>query len=146
MAHLGLSRVYSGLDNPEAAKRSFEKAKELASGVSDGERRRIEIRGKQLAAMDDFENAALNAAYKKAIDDALAVNMDDPQLWLLRGNAEEANASGRGQRGGAAHCSGRRHGGGAGRFRLERQRGLELAFGAGREIGDQPVSRRRPIG
>ena len=102
MAHLGLSRVYSGLDNPEAAKRSYEKAKELAPGAGDGERRRIEIRGKQLAAMDDLENAALNAAYKKAIDEALATRLDDSQLWLLRGNAEEANASGRGQRGGAA--------------------------------------------
>lgn len=102
MAYIGLSRVYSGLDNPEAAKRLFEKAKALAPGVSDRERRRIVIREKQLAAIQDLENPALFLAYKKSIDDALAADFDDPQLWLLRGNAEEANASGRGQRGTAA--------------------------------------------
>jgi tetratricopeptide (TPR) repeat protein len=40
--------------------------------------------------------------YKKAIDEALAADMNDAELWLLRGNAEEPVASGRGQRGGAA--------------------------------------------
>ena len=49
--------------------------------------------------MEDIEDAAQFLAYKKAIDDALAKDLEDPQLWLLRGNAEEANASGRGQRG-----------------------------------------------
>ena len=99
MAYVGLSRVYSGLDNAAAAKRFFEKAKDLAPGVSAWERRRIEIRGKQLAAMDDIEDAARFLAYKKAIDEALTEDLENPQLWLLRGNAEEANASGRGQRG-----------------------------------------------
>jgi tetratricopeptide (TPR) repeat protein len=99
MAHLGLSRVYSGLDNPDGAKRSLEKAKGLSQGASSRERSLIEIREKQLAAMDDLENAGKFLAYRKAIDDALNENLDDPQLWLLRGNAEEPNPSGRGQRG-----------------------------------------------
>ncbi len=102
MAYVGLSRVHSGLDNSEAAKRFFEKAKALAAGATDRERRRLEIREKQLAAMDDVEDAALFVAYKKSIDDALAADLEDPQLWLLRGTAEESNASGRGQRGTAA--------------------------------------------
>src|SRR5262245_19914563 len=102
MAHLGLSYVQSGLDNPEAAKRSFDKAAAMAAGASDRERRRIEIRRKQLAALENLEDTAKQLAYKKAIDDALAADMENPQLWLLRGNAEESNASGRGQRGGAA--------------------------------------------
>ncbi len=102
MAHLGLSYVHSGLDNPQAAKRSCEEAGRLASGVSDRERRRIEIREKQLAAMDDLEDAAAFLAFKKAIEDALAVDLEDPRLWLLRGNAEEPNATGRGQRGAAS--------------------------------------------
>ena len=102
MAYVGLSRVYSGLDDPEAAKRFFEKAKALASGVGDRERRRIEIRGKQLDAMEDLEDAGKLLAYKKSIDDALAFDLEDPGLWLLRGNAEESTASGRGQRGTAA--------------------------------------------
>jgi tetratricopeptide (TPR) repeat protein len=102
MAYLGLSYAHSGLDNPGAAKRFFDKAKTLAAGVSDRERRRIEIREKQLAAMEDLEAAATFLAYKKAIEDALAGDLESPQLWLLRGNAEEANASGRGQRGTAS--------------------------------------------
>jgi tetratricopeptide (TPR) repeat protein len=102
MANLGLSYVYSGLENPDAARQLLEKAKALASGASDPERRRIDIRDKQLAAIADVKDASLFLAYKKAIDDALAQDFENPQLWLLRGNAEETNASGRGQRGGAA--------------------------------------------
>ena len=102
MAYLGLSYAQSGLDNPVAAQQQFDKAKALASGVSDRERRRIEIRDKQLAAMAALEDAAAFLAYKKAIDDALARDLENPQLWLLRGNAEESNATGRGQRGSAS--------------------------------------------
>jgi Tfp pilus assembly protein PilF len=99
MAHVGLSRVYSGLDNPDAARRAFDKARAPGPGVSERERRLIDIRGKQLDAMDDIEDAGKLLAYRKAIDDALPFDLDNPQLWLLRGNAEEPNATGRGQRG-----------------------------------------------
>lgn len=102
MANLGLSYVSSGLENPAAARQFLEKAAGLSAGASERERRRIAIREKQLTAMDDIKDTARLLAYRKAIDDALARDLDDPQLWLLRGNAEEANASGRGQRGGAA--------------------------------------------
>src|SRR5262245_25077254 len=56
MAYIGLSRVASGLDNPAAAKQFLERAKAMASEVSDRERRRIAIREKQLAAMDKLED------------------------------------------------------------------------------------------
>jgi len=102
MAYLGLSRVHSGLEDPAGAKRYLEEAKRRALSASPRELRRIEMREKQLAAMDDIEDAGKLVAYKKAIDDALAADMQDPQLWLLRGNAEEGNAAGRGQRGGPA--------------------------------------------
>ncbi len=102
MGYIGLSRAYSGLNNSEAARQFYEKAAALSEKVSPRERRRIDIRGKQLAAMDKMEDAALFAAYKKSIDDALGADLDDPQLWLLRGNAEEFNAFGRGQRGTAS--------------------------------------------
>jgi tetratricopeptide (TPR) repeat protein len=101
MAYLGLSRVHSGLDDPEGARRFLEKAQRYAPGLSARERRLLEIRERQLAAMDDLKDAGRFLAYKKAIDEALAADLEDPQLWLLRGNAEEGNASGRGQRGGA---------------------------------------------
>lgn len=102
MAHLGMSYVYSGLDNPAAARKSFEQAEALAASVSEREKRRIDIRDKQLAALDDLEDVAAFLAYKKAIDEALSADIDNPVLWLLRGNAEESNASGRGQRGTAS--------------------------------------------
>ncbi|MGH7495379.1 MAG: hypothetical protein ACREOO_23730 [bacterium] len=102
MAYVGLSRVYSGLENADAAKRFLEKAKALAPGISDREHRRIAIREKQLAAMENLEDIVKHVAYKKTIDDTLAAHPEDPQLWLLRGNAEEPTAAGRGQRGTAA--------------------------------------------
>src|SRR5580765_1104415 len=99
MACIGLSRTWSGFDNPAEAKRWYERALALGPKAAAWERARIAIRGKQLAAIDAIEDPAAFAAYKKAIDDALANDPDNPQLWLLRGNAEEPNASGRGQRG-----------------------------------------------
>ena len=102
MAYIGLSRTHSGLDDTAGAKHFLEMAKELGGGASEWERRRIDIREKQLAAMDDLADATKFLAYKKSIDDALAKDFADPELWLLRGNAEESNASGRGQRGGAS--------------------------------------------
>ena len=102
MAHLGLSYVSSGLEDSVGARHHLAQAAALSAGVSDRERRRIAIREKQLHAMADIKDTSRFLAYKKAIDDALVANLDDPQLWLLRGNAEEVNASGRGQRGGSA--------------------------------------------
>ncbi len=102
MAHVGLSRVYSGLDDPEAAKRALERAHALAPRTSDRERRRIALLAKQLEATGDLADKAKHAEYKKALDDALAVDIDDPELWLVRGNAEEPTAAGRGQRGGVS--------------------------------------------
>ena len=102
MAYLGLSRVYSGLEDPVAARAALDEAQARAAGASPREQRRIELRRKQLDAMEDTASAEKHLAYKKALDDALAADMDDPELWLLRGNAEERWASGRGQRGEAA--------------------------------------------
>jgi tetratricopeptide (TPR) repeat protein len=102
MAYVGLSRVYSGLEEPKAALAAVERARALGAKASARERRRIEVRAKQLDAIEDLASAAKHAAYKKAIDDALAADMSDVELWLLRGNAEEPTAAGRGQRGGAS--------------------------------------------
>jgi tetratricopeptide (TPR) repeat protein len=99
MAYVGLSRAYSGLEDPKAAREAMGKAEELAASASERERRRIAIRAKQLDAMADLANVAKHLEYKRAIDDALAEDMNDSELWLLRGNAEESSAAGRGQRG-----------------------------------------------
>jgi tetratricopeptide (TPR) repeat protein len=102
MAYVGLSRVYSGLDDPPAAQAALARAQSLGAKASERERRRIAVRVKQLEALADLANATKHAEYKRAIDDALAADVDDVELWLLRGNAEEPTAAGRGQRGGAA--------------------------------------------
>jgi tetratricopeptide (TPR) repeat protein len=102
MAYVGLSRVSSGLDDATAAKDALERAQALAAGVTDRERRRIALRAKQLEALSAIGDRAKHGEYTRAIDEALAADMDQAELWLLRGNAEEPTAAGRGQRGGAA--------------------------------------------
>lgn len=101
MAYIGLSRTHSGMDDADGAKMFFEKAKALAPKVSEREQRRIAIREAQLAALENIEDGAKLAAYRKVVEDALAKDIDDPQLWVLAGMAQEPTAAGRGQRGGA---------------------------------------------
>jgi tetratricopeptide (TPR) repeat protein len=102
LAWVGLSRVFSGLDDPKAAREAVAKARALGGRVTARERRRIEARALQVEALDDVRDTARHLAYKKALDDALAADMGDAELWVWRGNAEEPTAAGRGQRGGAA--------------------------------------------
>jgi tetratricopeptide (TPR) repeat protein len=102
LAYVGLSRSYSGLDDAEHARQALARARELAPTTSAREQRRIALRARQLEAMADLGNATAHAEYKKAIDEALAADIADPELWLIRGNAEEPTAAGRGQRGAAA--------------------------------------------
>ncbi len=102
MAHWGLSRIYSGLDDHASAFSEAMRARELANAASAREQRRIALRVQQLESISDLGNQALFVAYKQAIDKAIAADIDDVELWLIRGNAEEPSAAGRGQRGGAA--------------------------------------------
>jgi tetratricopeptide (TPR) repeat protein len=115
MAWIGLSRAYTGLEDSGAAATALAKAQALA-GESGGrvrldgaathanewEKRRIAIRALQVDALADLGNKSKHEAYKRAMDDALAVYPNDLELWLLRGNSEEPTAAGRGQRGGIA--------------------------------------------
>ncbi|HEY9232424.1 MAG TPA: hypothetical protein VIS78_09760, partial [Blastocatellia bacterium] len=86
----------------EAARAAIDQAQSLAPGASKREQLRIALRAKQLTAIADRGNMAKFSEYKKALDEALAAYPQDVELWLLRGNAEEDNAAGRGQRGGAS--------------------------------------------
>jgi len=101
LAWVGLSRAYSGLDDPKAAGEAQDRAKALENKVTDRERRWIQARTLQLDAMSDLENPAKRLAYVVALDQALEYDADDAELWTLRGNAEEVHlgAAGRGQRG-----------------------------------------------
>ncbi len=102
MAWIGLSRVFTGLDDAPAARAALAKAQALSGPVTPREKRRIALRATHLDALDALGDPAKHIAYKKALDTALAQDMGDVELWMLRGNAEEPSAAGRGQRGGAA--------------------------------------------
>lgn len=101
LAWVGLSRAYSGLDDATAAAAAQERAHGLEQAVTDRERRWIRARTLQLDAMGDPDNGGKRLAYVAALDAALEHDTADPELWTLRGNAEEVHlgAAGRGQRG-----------------------------------------------
>lgn len=99
MAHVGLFRVFINLNDLAAAAEEVRKAQVLQTSLTDRERRRIEVTAKHLEARQDLQNHEKHEAYKKALDVALNSYPEDVELWLLRGNAEEPAADGRGQRG-----------------------------------------------
>ena len=99
MAHAGLFRVFSNLNDLPAAAEEVRKAQALQTSITDRERRRIEVTAKHLEARQELQNHEKHAAYKKALEAALNSYPEDVELWLLRGNAEEPAADGRGQRG-----------------------------------------------
>jgi tetratricopeptide (TPR) repeat protein len=99
MAHVGLFRVFINLNDLIAAAEEVRKAQALQTSLTDRERRRIEVTAKHLEARQDLQNHEKHEAYKKALDVALNSYPEDVELWLLRGNAEEPAADGRGQRG-----------------------------------------------
>jgi tetratricopeptide (TPR) repeat protein len=97
MAYVGLSRTYSGLTDPKAAREALQKAQSVAAPSQDWEQRRIALRAQQLDAIDDIDNKAKLEAYRSALDGELTKRPNDIELLLIRGNAEEPFASGRGQ-------------------------------------------------
>jgi tetratricopeptide (TPR) repeat protein len=99
MAHVGLFRVFINLNDLTAAAEEVRKAQALQTSLADRELRRIEVTAKHLEARQDLQNHEKHEAYKKALDVALNSYPEDVELWLLRGNAEEPAADGRGQRG-----------------------------------------------
>jgi tetratricopeptide (TPR) repeat protein len=102
LAYVGLSRAFSGLGIGAAAVAAVEQAATRDNTAGPRERQRIALRVRQLDAMADPLNSMKFAAYKKVMDDALATDPADVELWLLRGNAEEADAGGHGLHGGAS--------------------------------------------
>lgn len=100
LAHAGIYRAYTGLGLTAAARQALDLALQLQSRASPRERRRLQAYARQQEALADINNQAKHQEYKKALDEALAADNHDVELWLLRGNAEEGvPAAGRGQRG-----------------------------------------------
>lgn len=100
LAYVGLSRAFSGLGISGAARAAVDQALAVEGSASSRERRRIELRVRQLDAIANPFDSTKFADYKRAIDDALSIDPGDVELWSLRGNAEEANAAGHGLHGG----------------------------------------------
>lgn len=86
-AHWGLSRVYEQMDERALALDALRDARAHAAGASDRERARIEAWGAALAGLEDETAADRHAAYREALDAALAKWPDDAELLLMRGNA-----------------------------------------------------------
>jgi tetratricopeptide (TPR) repeat protein len=101
MAYVGLSRTYLNFRDLDKARQAVNAAKERSEHASSRERVRIEIMEKHLDAVSDSDNTTKHSAYKAALDKALDSFPEDAEMWILRGNAEEASAWGRGQRGGS---------------------------------------------
>jgi tetratricopeptide (TPR) repeat protein len=97
MAYVGLSRVYSQLENRADAKQAANQAKALEATLTPREKAHIRVRFSQLKALDSLSNERLLLAYRADLHTAIRQHPTDAELWLLLGNAHERYASGRGQ-------------------------------------------------
>ena len=104
MCWMGLARAEQGIERLEATAAAIAKARALAPKATAREQTFIALRAQQIEAQGApaSEEKEKHAAYKAALDKALAAYPDDAELWILRGNAEEPGPWGRGQFGGAA--------------------------------------------
>lgn len=87
VAWLGLSFAQNALDEPEAARAAWKEAMTRAPKAKARERARIEAWGKALDAFAAMEGEDRFAAYRDALDAALAKWPDDAELLIMRGNA-----------------------------------------------------------
>lgn len=97
MAEIGLSYAYVELNAPAEAHAALDRAHTLAPRASAHDRLHIDARTAQLAAEDDPHDAGKLAAYRRALDTAIAMCPSDEELWLQRGVAESTDPADRGQ-------------------------------------------------
>jgi tetratricopeptide (TPR) repeat protein len=104
MCWMGLARAEQGLESPETTAVAIAKAEALAPKASAKEQTFIALRAQQIEAQAAplSEESEKHAAYKRSLDKALDAYPEDAELWILRGNAEEAGPWGRGQFGRSA--------------------------------------------
>ncbi|HUE86022.1 MAG TPA: hypothetical protein VMO26_08090 [Vicinamibacterales bacterium] len=97
LAHVGLSIAYVELSRPAEANRAIDAARAMSASLSDHDRRHVEARVLQMAAEDAPGDPAKLAAYRKALDAAIAAHPTDVEFMLLRGMAESPDPAERGQ-------------------------------------------------
>jgi tetratricopeptide (TPR) repeat protein len=99
MVYVGLSDAYIGLADPASARAALDRAQSLVHTVTEMERRKIEIHSLLLAWLDDSDLQKY-FTYRSSITAAIALNPNDPWLWIQRGFAEEGSPHAHGQNGG----------------------------------------------
>jgi len=103
MAHLQLAKAYGNLHAYAEASRHLARATALAEEHDLGaiERKWIALGTQQQDAVraSADQRQAWHEAYRWAIEELISLDPSDPHAWVLRGNAEEAGAWGRGQAG-----------------------------------------------
>ncbi|PYU78627.1 MAG: hypothetical protein DMG50_26835 [Acidobacteria bacterium] len=99
MAYLGLTDAFIGLQDVATARATLEHAKSLEKGMSERERTWLSIREGELQFAEGT-NPDGYTAYRKAINEALKANANDPWLWIQRGLSDEGNPFSHGQAGG----------------------------------------------
>ena len=102
LAHLGLSVAYVELNRPAEARKAIDAARTRAPALPEHDRRHVDARVLQMAAEDAPADAAKLAAYRKALDAAVAAFPKDVEFLLLRGMAESPDPAERGQGSNAA--------------------------------------------
>jgi len=97
MAYVGLTYAYAELNRPAMARDALTRAKALEANVADHERRHIDARALQMDAESSPRDGTKLAAYRSALDAALAQYPRDEELLLARGHAESSDPAERGQ-------------------------------------------------
>jgi tetratricopeptide (TPR) repeat protein len=97
LAYAGLSIAYVELNKPAEARAAIEKARSMSASLPDHDRRHIEVRALQFDAETNARDASRLAAYRRALDAAIAAHPADVEFLLLRGIAESPDPADRGQ-------------------------------------------------
>lgn len=97
LAHVGLSCAYIELSRTALAKQAIATAQGLSAKAGDHVKRHVGARALQMAAEDAPRDPAKLAAYRNALDEAIAAYPNDVELLLLRGMAESPDPADRGQ-------------------------------------------------
>ena len=101
-AHAMLSIAFTELGAPEEATQALRRATDLAPQASEHDRRHVDLCRLQTEAERVGRDSAALAAYRSALDAAIARFPHDEEFLLLRGLAESPDPAERGQGGVAA--------------------------------------------
>jgi tetratricopeptide (TPR) repeat protein len=97
LAHVGLSYAYIELNKAAPARQAIATAQKLAANAGEHVKRHVDARALHMAAEEAPGDATKLAAYRKALDGAIAAFPGDAEFLLLRGIAESPDPADRGQ-------------------------------------------------